>query len=510
MIKLSKSKFISGIQCSKKLYFDVNRKDLKPEITDAQQARFDVGHEIGRLAQAVFPNGNDATHDFNNDWGLAIKRTTEWLVAGVNIIYEASFSHSGAFAALDILHHTGGESWAIEVKSSAELKDYHFTDAAFQYWVMNQCGKAPDRFFLMHINKNYIKRGAIDPNQLFTKTDITQKIIELQNSIETELKSMQNMLMRAEEPDISIGKQCSQPFECPYKSHCWSHIPEHSVFELFHASGKDWELYEKGIIHLADIPLTQKLNKRQQLQINGIKYDQGHTDILGIGAFLSRLSYPLHFFDFETLSPAIPLLDDTHPFEKIPFQYSLHIIDAPGAEPIHREFLAHPEDFTNNTSLDPREQLLKQLVGDIEPKGSVIAYYAPFERGILNQLRKMFPQYAVFIENIIARMDDLYEPFNQGLRYEPLMGNSASIKSVLPALAPEFSYKNLEVNNGNQASTLYLQKILCNVNDDWELTRNDLLKYCERDTEGMVILHEKLWEAIQSAISKPVVQIHVI
>ncbi len=510
MITLSKSKFVAGIQCSKKLYFDVNRKDLKPEITAAQQARFDAGHEIGRLAQQVFKNGMDATLDFNNDWGLAIKRTAEWLAAGVNTIYEASFSHSGAFAALDILHHEGGERWAIEVKSSAELKEYHFTDAAFQYWVMNQCGQAPDRFFLMHIDKNYVKRGAIDPKQLFTKTDITQKILKLQNGIETELRNMQNMLMQTEEPCISIGKHCSQPFECPYKHHCWSHIPEQSVFELYDARGKDWELYNMGILSLADIPFNQKLSKRQQLQVNGIKYNQGHTDILGIGAFLNQLTYPLHFFDFETLSSAIPILDESHPFEKIPFQYSLHIIDAPGAKPIHREFLAHPEDFTNNASLDPREQLLKQLVGDIRPKGSVIAYYAPFERGVFNQLSNTFPQYATFIESIIARMVDLYEPFNQGLRYEPPMGKSASIKSVLPALATEFSYKNLEVNNGNQASSLYLQKIQGNLNEDWELTRNELIKYCERDTEGMVILHEKLWESIQSTICAPVIQIPVI
>jgi hypothetical protein len=495
MITLSKSKFVSGNQCSKKLYFDFYRKDLKPEITDDQQARFDTGHEIGRLAQQVFPNGSDATLDFNGDWGLAIKRTAQWLAAGVNTIYEASFSHSGGFAALDIWHNTGTENWAIEVKSSADLKEYYFTDAAFQYWVMNRCGQAPDRFFLMHINKEYKKRGAIDPIQLFVQTDITHKVLELQNDIEYRLRSMQNMLVQAEEPGVSIGNQCNNPFECPYKHHCWSHIPEQSVFDLYRPYGKDWKLYDMGILRLADIPLTQKLSKRQQLQVNGIKYNLSHTDILGIGGFLNRLSYPLHFFDFETISSTIPVLDESSPFEQIPFQYSLHILDTQGAKPIHREFLAQPEDFTNGSSMDPREQLLKQLLKDIGAKGSVIVYYAPFERTVFKQLKQAFPKYGAFIDDILLRMVDLHEPFNKGLRYEPSMGKSASIKDVLPALAPEFSYTNLEISNGDKASTLYLQKVQGCLTDDWELTRKNLIAYCERDTEGMVILHEKLCDA---------------
>jgi hypothetical protein len=496
MITLSKSKFVSGSQCSKKLYFDFYRKDLKPEITDDQQARFDTGHEIGRLAQEVFPNGSDATLDFHGDWGLAIKRTAQWLAAGVNTIYEASFSHSGGFAALDILHHTGTERWAIEVKSSAEIKEYYYTDAAFQYWVMNQCGLAPDRFFLMHINTAYTKRGAIDAHQLFIKTDITQTILNLQNSIEEELRSLQNMIKQAKEPCIDIGNHCNKPFECPYKHHCWSHIPEQSVFDLYRPFGKDWKLYDKGILRLADIPDSEKLNKRQRLQINGIKNNESHTDAVGIENFLNTLEYPLHFFDFETISSALPILNESRPFEKLPFQYSLHILDAPGAETLHREFLAQPEDFADGASFDPREQLLKQLISDIGPQGSILAYYAPFERGVFRLLKDAFPKYADFIDSILNRMADLHEPFNYGMRYEPIMGKSASIKDVLPALAPEFSYANLEVNNGDRASTLYLQKVQGSLTEHWESTRQHLLDYCKRDTEGMVVLHKKLCEAL--------------
>ena len=44
---ISKSRFVSGIQCSKKVYFDIHRKDLKPIISEQQELLFATGHKIG-------------------------------------------------------------------------------------------------------------------------------------------------------------------------------------------------------------------------------------------------------------------------------------------------------------------------------------------------------------------------------------------------------------------------------------------------------------------------------
>ncbi len=492
---ISKSKFVSGSQCLKKLHFDFYRKDLKSEVTTEQQARFDAGHEIGKLAQQVFPNGNDATENFDDNWGLAIKRTTEWIASGIQTIYEASFSHSGGFAALDILHQTPTERWAIEVKSSAELKDYYFTDAAFQYWVLDKCGVKPDRFFLMHLNENYTKIGNVNPEELFVLTDITEQILKLQDETGNKLERFQTMLLKQEEPSITIGKHCNaMPYECSYKHHCWQHIPENSVFELYRGGQKSWSLFDKGIIQLAEIPEDEKLSKRQELQVNGIKFNQEFKDKKGITNFVNSLKYPLYFFDFETIAPAIPILDGTRPFEKVPFQYSLHILSAPNAPLVHKEFIANPNYFNTTGSIDPRLQLLNQLMNDIGPDGSILVYYAPFEKGVLNLLKKGFPNYAQFINGMLERIMDLHEPFKEGLMYLPSMGKSASIKYVLPALAPEFSYANLEINNGNLASTLFLEKVKGIFSGNWKKTHRHLLDYCERDTLGMVVLYEKLLE----------------
>ncbi|MFM7667296.1 MAG: DUF2779 domain-containing protein, partial [Bacteroidota bacterium] len=194
MPTLSKSRFVSGNQCEKKLYFDLFRKDLKPEITEEQQALFNTGHHFGELAQRVFPEGIDATLDMNGNWSLAIERTKQWISEGIKTIYEATFSIPGGFAALDILHHENGERWAIEVKSSTSVKEYHLTDASFQYYVMKEAGFPPDKVFLMHINNKYVKEGAIDPTKLFHLEDITEKVIGNQEFVRLKHASLIQLL----------------------------------------------------------------------------------------------------------------------------------------------------------------------------------------------------------------------------------------------------------------------------------------------------------------------------
>ena len=207
MPTLSKSRFLSGLQCEKKMYFEVSRKDLKPQIDASQQALFDLGHSIGQLAQQAFPGGLDATTGMQGNWSLAIQRTKEWLQSGQTTIYEATFSQSGGFAALDILHHRDGERWAIEVKTSTEVKEYHLQDAAFQYHVMYAAGFTPDKFFLMHINNRYQKKGPIDPADYFHLEDITLNVKELQETIHQKKASF---LPMRRHPEFSVHHRAQQ------------------------------------------------------------------------------------------------------------------------------------------------------------------------------------------------------------------------------------------------------------------------------------------------------------
>jgi hypothetical protein len=96
------------------------------------------------------------------------------------------------------------------------------------------------------------------------------------------------------------------------------------------------------------------------------------------------------------------------------------------------------------------------------------------------------------IETLISRIKDLMTPFQKKYYYAPEMKGSYSIKAVLPALVPELSYDNLEINEGGLASIAY--ESLQTETDLMFLAeiKQQLLEYCKLDTLGMVRILEKL------------------
>jgi hypothetical protein len=110
----------------------------------------------------------------------------------------------------------------------------------------------------------------------------------------------------------------------------------------------------------------------------------------------------------------------------------------------------------------------------------------------LKELSISFPEDEIFINNTISRFVDLLIPFRNAWYYHPDMGGSASIKAVLPAIAPAFSYSDLEISNGGDASNIFLSMINNKFFGDEIPTKQSLKKYCERDTLGMVIIWEEL------------------
>jgi hypothetical protein len=490
MRNISKSKFLSGIQCEKKLFFDTHRRELKPPVSPEQQATFDMGHVVGLLAQAYFPGGMDATPGEDRSYVVPISNTRRWINEGVQTIYEATFSANGVFAALDILHHHNGERWAIEVKSSTGVKDYHITDASLQFYAMDQAGFRPDRFFLMHIDNTYVKNGPIDPSSFFALEELTEQVLNNQTWVARRVNELRNML-EGDEPIVQIGPHCSSPFSCDYKGHCWGHIPENSVFDLYNSRGKEWRYYNNGIVDIRDIPDIDALGHRQRLQVEGQRHGSSHVDEEKIQEFSQNFQFPLYFFDFETIFTGLPVLDGTRPYQQVPFQYSLHILSEDGTME-HREFLASAQDFNSTIAIDPRQQLIQQLRSDIGPTGSIVAYNASFEISVLNGLAEAFPAEAEFIFELNQRFIDLLIPFQSGWYYLPEMAASASIKSVLPAIAPEFSYDDLVIGNGGDASSIFHSMITGDFVGDEAETRRHLLAYCERDTYGMVVI----WKAV--------------
>jgi len=99
---------------------------------------------------------------------------------------------------------------------------------------------------------------------------------------------------------------------------------------------------------------------------------------------LSTLEYPLYFMDFETLYPALPRFKGMWPYSHIPFQWSVHVRERPGAELSHHEFLA--EDDT-----DPRLRFLETLLDVLGTAGGIMVYNCSFETARLGDLAGWCP-----------------------------------------------------------------------------------------------------------------------
>jgi len=481
---LSKSLYIKGLQCHKALWLQKYQPELKDEVPESLQAVFDSGTNVGILAQELFPGGLLVPYE-----GLThqeqIEATKKAIDDGVKTIYEAAFSHNDVFVKADIIHK-GTTGWELyEVKSSTGLKDVYIEDIAVQYFVIAGSGLSLSKACLVHINNQYVRHGAIDVRQLFTILDVTKEVISLQEHVMDAVAGMKNMLKK-EIPAIDIGPQCKNPYQCDFKGYCWAHIPSPSVFD-FKGTGKPngFSLYQQEIVRMEDVP-ADVLGWRQKLQLEGYMHQKNHCDMAAVQDFLDSLWYPLCFMDFETyFQEPVPLYDGTRPFQQVPFQFSLHILSDQDGELQHVEYLA-------DGAVNPQSEFLERLLVSIPENACLLVWNQTFEINRLKELATAFPNRADAIEDLIGNIRDLMIPFRNKSIYHWQFEGSYSIKYVLPALAPELSYDNLEISEGETAAFEWLRMIKSTDENEKSDLRKNLLEYCKMDTYAEVRILEEM------------------
>jgi len=479
--KLSKSTFMRSVQCQKSLYLNKHHKELRDVLDESRETIFARGTSIGKLAQQLFPGGVDVSPPSAFEYDKAVLKTAEYIKSGAKIIYEAAFIYNGVLVAVDVLVNRNGKWKAYEVKSSTSVKEPFLLDASLQYHVITQRGIPLADISIIYLNNQYVRKGELELRKLFVSESVIRIVKKNQGLIIKQIEAAKNTLKLKGVPKIDIGLQCNAPYPCDFMGHCWKHIPTVSVFDISRLwAEKKFDLYNSGVVKLQDVPESFPLNDAQRMQVDCYRTGANMIDKNGISRFLDTLRYPLYFLDFETFAPAVPLYDNSRPYQQIPFQYSLHCLEKPGAEAMHCEFLAEATDS------DPRISFIEHLLSDLKGKADILTYNKSFEIGRLRELALAFPKYAVRLERIITRIKDLMLPFQQKLYYTPAMNGSYSIKAVLPALVPDLSYDGLEIADGGSASNAFEQLIYETNKDKIATVRNQLLAYCKLDTFGMV------------------------
>lgn len=483
-IRISKTKYLNGLQCKKLLWYIYNEPAAIPEPDEFTQAIFAQGHLVGDYSKKLFPEGIEIDHTKSFQEGL--KSTRELIFKRVPI-FEAALTYKNCYARADILEPIGEDKWdLIEVKSSTELKDVNYSDIGFQYYVYTGAGLKIDKCYLMCIDNTYVRKGDIDPKKLFKKIDVTDEIKTLYSkTIESNVAEMVKAITVKTYTEIGIGTHCNDPYDCPLIDKCWSFLPERNVLLLYRNKKLPMSLIRDGILELIKIPEKYELNEKNQIQVACEKTGKPHIDQDKIKEFLSAIEYPAYYMDFETCASAIPMFDDSRPYQQIPFQFSVHVVKEKGDKSKHFSFLA---DGTN----DPRPEFMAKLKAVINTKGSVIAFNAGFEIGILKKCAEVLPEYKKWVESIEERIVDLLRPFRDFAYYHPQQDGSCSIKKVLPVLTGK-SYDDMEIGDGGTASAEYFRVTFTDNNQDKVKIRNLLEEYCGLDTMGMVDIIEKLY-----------------
>lgn len=456
------------------------------ELSDMQKAIFKRGTNVGELAHNLFPGGKIAAEGDPPNYEKAIKKTKELIEHGAKVIYEAAFLFNEVLSIADIVVMEKGGARIYEVKSSTSVSETYLNDAALQYYVISSLGIRVKDFSIIYINNQYVRKGELNLEELFTTESVLRFILPLQKSVKENINRFKKVLLKKQMPNIDIGEQCYNPYTCGFFNYCRKHIPENSIFDFsgMHLD-KKYELYHDGIIRLEDVPEEYPLNKNNRLQLEVYKTNKPVIDKKAINAFVADLKYPLYFMDFETFQPAVPLFNNSKPYQQIPFQYSVFLKKDISSEPLHFDFLAEPGD-------DPRKKFIEHLLKVINGKGDVLVYNKTFEITRLNEIARDYPKYADEIEKLISRIKDLMVPFQKKYYVAPEMKGSYSIKAVLPSLVPELSYDDLEINEGGLASIAY--ESLQTETDLMFIAeiRQQLIEYCKLDTFGMVRILEKL------------------
>jgi predicted RecB family nuclease len=423
---ITKSKFMAGSQCLKRLYLSVHEAELAGEPDESSQSIIEQGQEVGLLARRMFPGGV-AVDCKEREQAI---RATRQLIQNPEVpaIFEGAFEHRDVFVRVDILQRRRDQRWRlIEVKSTVDVKDHHLRDVAIQHRVVTRYGLDVAASCLAHVNREYIHEGgSIDVRRFFRIRNLTRQVERAQPEITAQLRSEFRILALPEAPDIAAGPHCSNPVTCEFFDHCNPPLPDDHILRLPRINASTVaKLAALGVQSIRGIPKDYPLSVRLRHAYTAVQMGKPWFGP-ELKDELKRLKYPLYFMDFETVNPAIPRFVGMRPFDLIPFRWSVHVQRQPGATTEHFEFLAADKS-------DPRPAFISTLCDALGDRGSIVVYFQQFESTRLSDLASWLPQFSGRITKIQRRLWDLL-PIIRNHCYHPQFGGSYSLKSVLPAL----------------------------------------------------------------------------
>lgn len=486
---LSKSDYILFLKHPAWLWLKKYDKGKLAPISENTQALFDAGYLFESYAETLFPDGVRIGFSTYDEYLAMPAKTKAALDNGAKVIFQGRFEAENITCICDVVVKVDKTTLDFyEIKSSTEAKLIHEHDLAFQLVVLEACGYTVRNIKVLCVNNAYIRHGDIDPKQLVQEQDITDFVKEKRQDTREHIEKAFKVMGSLTIPDISphhAGFQSLGEWIEIYRT--LTPVAPGSIYDLCRLNVeliKDLE--QRNITRIVDIPEDIKLRPQQQLQVQATKENKVMIDRDSIKEFLSKLVFPLYFLDYETLSSVVPIFDGLRPYQQVPFQYSLHVMDQPSGEIRHYGYL-HAE---NSNPVIPLTKSLESNIGNV---GTVLVWFEGFEKSRNSEMGCTDDYCFSFYEQVNNRIVDLMTPFSNGWYVHKDFLGSASIKHVLPVLVPALSYKNLDIQEGGTAQRVWMETVLDGKNaDKKEDILNNLNEYCKLDTLAMVEIYKHL------------------
>ena len=493
---ISKSTFLEFLMCPKNIWLKLHRADLLGMFTLSafELQLVEQGNEVETYARNLFFGGVEvaATGD------QAVRETERLMLSKAPAIFQGTFVVDGFIAKVDVLgYDSETKRWDVyEIKGTNSIKEggaerSHIDDLAFQASVLKRAAVVVGRYFLIHLNKEYVRAGELEIEKMFLVDDMTEKITARVPQVEEQMSAARGILTKDKEP--MAGCDCvyaGRSAHCSTFKYSNPDVPDYSVHDLARigTSKKKLEaLVERRVYSLDDIPADIELSEIQTNQVRVLRTRRPIIDLDKIQEELGALVFPLYFLDYETFAPAIPMFSGYSPYSRIAFQFSLHILRSRSAEPEHVEYL-HEERS------DPSEAIAGALVQHIDAKGTIVSWNKSFEQGVNNELASRVSEHRAALERMNAHMYDLKDIFHKQYYVHPEFRGKTSIKKVLPALVTGVRHADLNIKEGGQASEAWWQMISTTTPAaERAQIAKDLRTYCELDTYAMF----QIWKYLE-------------
>jgi hypothetical protein len=470
-MEISKTDFIHYLNCPKSLWLLKYKPDRYPhgEFSDYMKKLTAEGYEVEAYALKLIINQSDAA----------------------SYSFQSVFqTQRGLYAKADLIRDNGdGTINLYEVKSSTSVKKggqhNQIKDAAFQKIAAEEAGLQVARVFIVHLNKDYVRQGDIDPEQLLIFADVTSDVAEIESDTRAEIDGALGLLAQHEIDESSCScLQMTKSNHCDSFSYFNPAIPTPSIYTLPRISkAKIAGFVADGRFELDEIGLDEVTDKQAPV-LKSAHLKTPMIDQTAIARFFSKATYPIYFIDYETYSSAIPLVDGARPQAPIPFQYSLHVKRTPDdTELLHVEYLAEEAAMPL--------AMIEHMQSHIGANGCLVSWHASFENTQNKTMAAQYPDKADFLNDLIKRTLDLEDVFKDGY-VDIAFAGSTSIKKVLPVIAPDLTYSGMDVASGTDAMEAWIRLITMPDDNSRDQLREAMLEYCKLDTYAMVRIFEEM------------------